>query len=85
MSSQSTTPSPRNTAVYFEASASPASAPKASHQRPSPVACSRASAQREADQNRISGRSGVITMPPTPTNIVALNSAAAQPPGCLSG
>jgi hypothetical protein len=64
-------------AVYLLSSASPAARPAAIHHQPEPPATIRAIAQSVAIQNRISGVSGVIRMPPAPNSSVAFSSSVA--------
>ena len=76
-SSQSPMPASSSAAVYLLSSASPAKTPAASHHHPLPPVTIRAMAQRVAIQNRISGVSGVIRIPPAPKSSVAFSRSAA--------
>jgi hypothetical protein len=68
---------PKNSAVYFDSSATPTATPTASHHAPCPVASTWASANNTKLEATSTGASGVTIINPTDVIIVALSRITA--------
>ena len=78
VASHSRTPGARNSAEYFDITARPAASPAASHQPAPWLFGVRARQQRVIVQNRLAGASGIASMAPRHTVMVALYQSAAR-------
>src|SRR5947209_19699844 len=76
--SQITIAGPKNSAVYFDNSASPTAAPTASHHAPRPVASTLARNNSTKLEATSSGASGVTIMVPTAAISVTLSRTLAR-------